>query len=158
MEKGTVVVAKSVWASFAQLAQSPLWTWIVAVCGAFMAWAFPDEAQRIAARSVFIAAGIDTAMGLWCAYRMKQISSEGFAKLFTKLLVYFGLIVLLAATLDVLPMEVTVERSIMTGLLCFFIGRESLSFIENCKRMGYDAPPWLNKFFERFKDKPPAGL
>lgn len=156
MPMGLRMLGSSIIHSFCQLWKAPVWAWLGAIAAGFCSWAFPDEAQRVAARAVFVAVGVDTVTGLWVAYKGKSISSEGFAKLFTKLLVYFGCIVLLANALDVLPMETTVERSLMTGLLSFMVGRESLSFIENCKLLGYDAPPFLKKLFERMQDKDPT--
>lgn len=149
-------ILKLVGGNFLKLfADAPLSLWLFSILGALIAWAFPDPVHRLTARAVFIAIGIDTLMGFWIAWKTKIVSSEGFAQIFTKLLVYLGLIVLLAAALDVMPLEHAYEGTLMSGLLTFMFGREALSFLENAKKLGFVGPSWLSKLFERLVDIDP---
>lgn len=141
---------------FATLVDAPIWLWLLSIATGLMAWVFPDPATKLAARAAFLAIGVDTILGFWVAWKERRVSSMGFAQLFTKLIVYLGLIILLAAALDILPLEHSFESGLMTGLLCFCFGRESLSFLENVRKLGYTVPRWLEKLFARLADQDPT--
>jgi len=103
-----------------------------------------NDWEFIAMLTVLIA--LDTALGFYLAYKNKKVSSEGFAKLFTKLIVYM---VMLICSHSATHMKANGSEIIILGWLdsviySGIVVREILSLFEKCAYINDSlVPKWI---------------
>lgn len=99
---------------------------------------------------------IDTALGFWVAFRVKNVSSTKFSRVFEKLIIYMALLsatFALSSTLKGGMFEViAVETRQIT--VAFIVIREFISIIEKASKLGYGVPVWIkDKLADQLEEK-----
>ena len=92
----------------------------------------------------------DTLTGFLASLKNKKTNSDNMFYGGAKKLVVFGLVVL-ATQLDITLGNS--EPFIRTATIWFYIGRELLSMLENCGKMGVELPPILMQSLEQITKK-----
>lgn len=96
----------------------------------------------------------DTGLGLYKAWRLKKVASNKFAKVFTKVLVYFALLV---ATHAAAHLKVNGKPDVLLTWLdgvvyAGIVVRELLSIVEKAGALGVIMPAFLMKRLRDFDD------
>ena len=96
------------------------------------------------------AMGLDILLGLLCAIRSKSVDSQvmlwgGINKVLVLLFVGFGVVLDHAVGLQ--------QPYIRTAIICFYLGREGLSALENSAKLGVPWPEFVKTMLAQLKDK-----
>ena len=98
---------------------------------------------------------VDTITGIWAAYQRGELSSSPMGKVFTKLILY-ALVLIVLHGLESFPkddMTKTIFSYSTSVGFAALIGREALSVIENIAKIKPDLlPPWIRKRLKQFND------
>lgn len=100
------------------------------------------------------AMGLDILLGLLCAIRSKSVDSQvmlwgGINKVLVLLFVAFGVVMDRALSFD--------NPYIRTAIICFYLGREGLSIIENSAKLGMPWPGFITVLLEQLKARGEKG-
>lgn len=100
------------------------------------------------------AMGLDILLGLLCAVKTKSVDSQvmlwgGINKVLVLLFVAFGVVMDRALSFE--------NPYIRTAIICFYLGREGLSIIENSAKLGMPWPGFITALLEQLKEKGEQG-
>lgn len=100
--------------------------------------------------ALLAAMGIDILLGLLCGVKTKTLDSQvmlwgGINKVLVLVFVWFGVVLDHALALP--------EPYIRTAIICFYLGREGLSVIENSAKLGVPWPAFIRNLLEQLKEK-----
>ena len=100
------------------------------------------------------AMGLDILLGLLCAVKTKSVDSQvmlwgGINKVLVLLFVAFGVVMDRALSFG--------NPYIRTAIICFYLGREGLSIIENSAKLGMPWPGFITALLEQLKEKGEQG-
>lgn len=96
------------------------------------------------------AMGLDIILGVLCAAKNKSLDSQvmlwgGINKVLVLLFVGFGVVLDHAVGLQ--------QPYIRTAIICFYLGREGLSVLENSAKLGVPWPEFVKTMLAQLKDK-----
>lgn len=111
-----------------------------------------DDAAFLITLTVLVS--VDTALGVLKGYRKRNLSSTSFSKVFTKLLVYFALLIAAhaAAHLKVHGKPDVFLAWVDSVIYAGVVFRELLSIVEKAGALGVILPPWVLNKFRDFDD------
>ncbi|TCL42414.1 phage holin family protein [Harryflintia acetispora] len=100
------------------------------------------------------AMGLDVLLGLLCAVKVRNVDSQvmlwgGINKVLVLLFVAFGVVMDRALSFD--------NPYIRTAIICFYLGREGLSIIENSAKLGMPWPGFITALLEQLKERGEKG-
>lgn len=103
---------------------------------------------------LMIVVGIDTMLGYYKAHRLNDVSSSSWAKLFTKVMVYFALLVCAhtAAKMKVHGKPDILLTWVDSVIYAAIFMREFLSIVEKAGALGVALPKWLLKRLRDFDE------
>lgn len=108
-----------------------------------------SDIEFIILLSIIVA--IDTCLGVLLSINRKQLSSNKFGKLFTKLIVYLLLLISthILATFEVNNNKIEIFKWVDAAIYSSIMLREFLSIIEKAALLGVTLPSWVtNKLLE----------
>jgi len=100
-----------------------------------------------------IIVAIDTFFGVWKHYKLRTLSSKGFADFFTKIIVYFGFLVVCNIMVHY---TISGQQNMYFGWFddlaySAIVVREAISIIENIGAINNNLlPPWILKRLRQF--------
>lgn len=98
---------------------------------------------------------VDTILGLFAAYKTKQVSSEGFSKVLAKLFTYFMLLVAThtAVNIKVNQETLTLLTWVDSMVYTLIVVRELISIFEKTAMIGYfKIPTWILEKLKYFDE------
>jgi toxin secretion/phage lysis holin len=99
---------------------------------------------------------LDTVLGFYLAWKRKEVSSDGFAKLFKKLIVYIVLLICshTAATVKANGSEIIMLNWLDSVIYSGIIVREILSLFEKCAVIQPNlVPQWILERLRNYNEK-----
>jgi toxin secretion/phage lysis holin len=104
---------------------------------------------------LFVLSVLDTVMGMYFAWKEHKFSSEGYKRVFGKMIVYSCLVILchVLAHINISGMGRIVFDVVRYGIYCSLIINETVSILTNAGKLGYAIPAWILKRLSDFNEK-----
>jgi len=119
---------------------------ILSIFGLAFAWVFNTDTEIL--KTVYVLIGIDTFLGIWCAIRLRRLSSIGFYRVAIKCLIYFIMIIVSRLVDKHAPVQFAAP--IMDS---FLVGTEAFSILENISILGFPVPQRLIRLMRVYYEK-----
>lgn len=124
----------------------PIFKFLVGLFFAFIDWAMKDHFNTLSI--IFVLILLDTFTGVWKSASRGKLSSVGFSRFFSKLIIYFIMLITSGLVDRLLPVPIAVS---ITGA---FLGvTESISILENISILGFPVPLKLLNMLETYRKK-----
>lgn len=103
---------------------------------------------------------VDTVLGLYLAWKRKQLKSVRFARVFGKFLTYMGMLIAAFAVTEMggAGPDSLLFQGMRWMIVSFIAIREFLSIAEKSTALGYGPPKWLLQRLQDYIDSGPASL
>lgn len=133
----------------------------VSAGSALIAWMFPDRLLIQLLWMLLASIAVDTLTGVRAVRRAGQpLTKEGWMRVLNKILYYFA--ILFVAAVAGYTFSIVAELNgitagprtlvvFMAGTLAYMICTELWSINDNCKRLGYKSPPFIQKLLTVLK-------
>lgn len=124
----------------------PIFKFLIGLFFAFIDWAMKDHFNTLSI--IFVLILLDTFTGVWKSASSGKLSSVGFSRFFSKLIIYFIMLITSGLVDRLLPVPIAVS---ITGA---FLGvTESISILENISILGFPVPLKLLNMLETYRKK-----
>lgn len=142
----------------AQLSGSPVVKAMLAAVVALGELLFPDKVQvstGLTVLAVLICA--DAATGIAASLKESvKLTSRGFGRTVVKLLVYSSVLLVAGSASKVLTTDQELRKMLIGLVFTWCVGTESISILENAKRLGLPVPARLLKWLQWEQDQAEA--
>lgn len=143
--------------TFAKSAEERWWKAISVLAGAGLSYLFPEPATKALAGIAIVLIVMDTLTGVLASMREGVIvSSRGFRRVLFKLVGYSAVVLVASLSAHAIAMHwrdnEALAVAVATGAaLLFVVLTESISILENVRRMGIPIPVWLVRRLKKFR-------
>jgi len=104
---------------------------------------------------LFVLSVMDTLLGMYYAWQKNELSSKGYRRIFTKMIVYSCLIILghVLTGVNITGIGRIVLDTVKYGIYCSLVFNEALSILTNCGKLGFGVPKWILQRLSDFNEK-----